>query len=221
MNKERGIKSTKPSRKQLYKNKVNPENADISIAIDLNFDDYMVDKDIASCTQQLMRVYTANRRVKVPLPIHFTSLKEGGKVHNHLMKNDGFHHWDVFKNEKHFSEIFEKDKIVYLTSESETTLNELEKGTCYVIGGLVDHNKHKGLTHNAAIKEGYRTARLPITESIVLHSRAVLTINQVAEIMIAKSEGKSWKDVFLQVLPRRKIADVKDDGEEKKEEEKN
>jgi tRNA (guanine9-N1)-methyltransferase len=220
LNKEQGIKSSKPSRKQLQRNKIKLGEAEISLVIDLNFDDLMVSRDMTSCASQLMRVYTANRRAKIPLPIHFTSLKEGSEMYQKLTKNDGFKHWDIFTNEKHFSELFDKDKIVYLTSESDTTLDELEKGCVYVIGGLVDHNKYKGHTHQMAVKEGYRTARLPLTENVVLHSRAVLTINHVAEIMIAKSDGKSWKDVFLEVLPTRKVAGVKEDCEKKEDENK-
>lgn len=220
MDKEKGIKSNKPSRRQLQRNKIKPGNGEITIVIDLNFDDLMTPKDMTSCASQLMRVYTANRRAKVPLPIHFTSLKVGSVMHEKLVKNDGFKNWDIFKNEKHFSELFDKDKIIYLTSESDTTLEELEKGACYVIGGLVDHNKYRGHTHEMATKEGYRTARLPLSENILLHSRAVLTINHVAEIMIAKSDGKSWKEIFLEVLPTRKVAGVKETCEKSEEENK-
>lgn len=62
--KEKGIVSTKPSRKQLQMNKINPDEAEISIAIDLNFDNLMTQKDLTSCSSQLMRVYMANRRSK-------------------------------------------------------------------------------------------------------------------------------------------------------------
>lgn len=217
LEKEKGIKSTKPSRRQLSRNKIQLDKADVSIVIDLSFDDLMNEKDMTSCASQLMRVYTANRRAKVPIPIHFTSLKEGSIMQQKLMRNDGFKNWDIFTNEKHFSELFDKEKVIYLTSESETTLDELEKGACYVIGGLVDHNKYKGHTHEMATKEGYRTARLPLTENVVLHSRAVLTINHVAEIMIAKSDGKCWKDIFLEVLPTRKVAGIKENCEKNEE----
>ena len=47
-----------------------------------------------------------------------------------------------------YDECFEKEKIVYLTSESDAVLDKMEDDKVYVIGGLVDHNQHKGTCEN-------------------------------------------------------------------------
>lgn len=219
--KEQGIKSNKPSRKQLLRNRVDPSKAEISLAVDLSFEKLMSEKDLGSCVSQLMRIYTYNRRSSVPIPIHFTSLKEGSTTHQKLIKIGGASSWDIQMHEKSYEEIFEKDKIVYLTSESENVIEQLEKGTCYVIGGLVDHNSQKGLTHQLAIKAGIKTARLPISENIDIKTRKVLTINHVAEIMIGVANGKSWKEIFLEVLPARKEFVIKAENKNCKKENEN
>lgn len=42
-----------------------------------------------------------------------------------------------------YRNIYPKDKIIYLTSESKNVIDRLEHDCIYVIGGLVDHNAHK------------------------------------------------------------------------------
>ena len=76
----------------------------------------------------------------------------------------------------------------------------------------MDHNHHKGLCHVEATKLGIRTARLPIDEFINMKTRKVLAVNHVYEILAHVSQGKSWKEAFLEVLPSRKEATGLVDG---------
>lgn len=210
---EQGIELVKsgPSRKELKKFKILKKPGDISVAIDLSFDDLMTDKDVSSCAQQLLRIYTANRRAERPIPVHFTSLTEEGKLHEKLEKYDGWKSWDVSVHKESFMNLFEKEKIIYLTSESDNVLSELEKGKIYIIGGLVDHNHHKFKTHEIAQKNNIRTARLPLSEHLVIQTRTVLTINQVFDIIIGIADGHSWKEILIKALPQRKNIKMKED----------
>lgn len=142
----------------------------------------MSEKDLTSCAKQLLRIYTSNRRGKQPIPVHFTSLDESGKLYEKMQKHDGWKNWEVTTHRESFVELFDKEKIIYLTSESDNVLDELEKGAVYVIGGLVDHNHHKSLTYDLAQKNTIRTARLPLSENLIIKTRSVLTINQVFDV---------------------------------------
>ncbi len=75
-----------------------------------------------------------------------------------------------------------KSDLVYLTSESDNVVTSLDPGTNYVIGGLVDHNRHKGLCHRLAVEKGVRHARLPLEENVAMRTRRVLTIDHVFEV---------------------------------------
>lgn len=105
-------------------------------------------------------------------------------------------------------------KIVYLTSDSSTTLDTLDDDTIYVIGGIVDRNRLRYATMNRAQKElnGVQTAKLPLTEYLLknnsqMSSTKVLTVNHVFDIMLKyKQFNNDWGRAFQDVLPRRKDA---------------
>ncbi|CAG7556596.1 unnamed protein product [Fusarium equiseti] len=103
----------------------------------------------------------------------------------------------------------EYSDIVYLSSDSPYTLERLEPNTSYVIGGLVDKNREKGLCYKRARAHGIRTARLPIGQYMVMQSRAVLTTNHVVEIMLKWLEYENWGDAFMSVIPKRKGGQLK------------
>lgn len=94
--------------------------------------------------------------------------------------------------------------VVYLSSDSPYTLERLEPNTSYVIGGLVDKNREKGLCYRRAREAGIRTAKLPIGQFMVMQSRTVLATNHVVEIMLKWLEFEDWGKAFMSVIPKRK-----------------
>ncbi|GAB0093466.1 tRNA methyltransferase 10 homolog A [Sergentomyia squamirostris] len=209
-----GIERTTPSRKALKHNLTSDSPCPISVAVDLDFDDLMIDKDVCKCVKQLLRIYTVNRRSESPIPLYFTGLKEEGRIHKTLQRNDGYQNWDVTISYNNFLEVFDKDKIVYLTSDSDNVLDVLEDSYVYIIGGLVDHNSQKNLCYKIATDRGVRHARLPLNENVVIKTRTVLTINHVFEILLRVTEKKTWKEAIMSVLPMRKGAKVKEETPE-------
>lgn len=202
------------SRKFLKNNKVDPVKSRVSFAIDLDFEDLMIDRDLANCCKQLGRVYSINRRSSTPCPLYLASLKPNSRTEIQLNKNS-YKNWDLKHMPETYLDIgFEKDKIVYLSSESDAVLDKFEDETLYVIGGLVDHNYHKGLCLKRAQEAGVRTAKLPLSEYIDIKTRTVLTINHVFEIVSKVVEGKNWQEAILAVIPPRKGAIAKDKSEE-------
>ncbi|ERT02673.1 hypothetical protein HMPREF1624_00974 [Sporothrix schenckii ATCC 58251] len=99
--------------------------------------------------------------------------------------------------------------VVYLTSDSPYTLTRLEPNTSYVIGGIVDKNREKGLCYKRAREHGVRTAKLPIGDYMVMASRKVLTTNHVVEIMLSWLETGDWATAFSNVIPKRKGGHLK------------
>lgn len=95
-------------------------------------------------------------------------------------------------------------EIIYLTSDSPDTLTALKPYSTYIIGGLVDRNRHKGICYKRALDRGVKTAKLPIGEYMDMTSRFVLATNHVVEIMLQWLELGDWGEAFLKVVPKRK-----------------
>lgn len=100
-------------------------------------------------------------------------------------------------------------EIVYLSSEASEDLWELKPYSTYIIGGLVDKNREKGICHRRATKAGIRTAKLPIGEYMDMASRKVLATNHVNEILMRWLECGDWGEAFFKVMPKRKGGTLK------------
>lgn len=180
----------------------------LRVAIDLSFDHLMNERDIAKLIKQVQRSYAINRRAFHPLQLYLTSF--GGESEKCLAKSGtGYKNWDVHIKTQNLSDVFPNDEIVYLTSDSPNVLNTIDVSKVLVIGGLVDHNHHKGLCFELAVKQGFGHAQLPIAEYIKLSSRKVLTVNQVYEILVQYTETNDWKTAFSNVIPSRKLGTAK------------
>lgn len=111
--------------------------------------------------------------------------------------------------------------MVYLTSDSPYTLERLEPNTSYVIGGIVDKNREKGLCYRRARELGIRTARLPIGEFMIMQARKVLATNHVVEIMLKWLECGDWGEAFTTVIPKRKGGFLRSGEEDEENQEEN
>lgn len=193
------------------------EASSLRIAIDLSFDDLMTDRDIHKLLKQIQRTYSINRRAKHPVQFYLTSF--GGRSKTILEEiKCNYGNWDVHIKTEPYSDVFSQDDVVYLTSDSPNVLSEVDESKAYIIGGLVDHNHHKGLCYKLAVQRGIAHAQLPITEFVKLKSRKVITVNQVFEILLVFTETKDWREAFFKVIPARKREEdsrTKEVGEEK------
>ena len=103
----------------------------------------MNDAEINSLSKQLMFGYAENRKATKPVNLVFTGCKgERFKSQLQVQSNGG---WNVDVHEKCYTEVFDKDKLVYLTADSEHTLERFEEDKIYIIGGIVDKNRHKNI----------------------------------------------------------------------------
>ncbi|GFY73240.1 tRNA methyltransferase 10 homolog A [Trichonephila inaurata madagascariensis] len=140
-----------PSRKLLKSLKMSNSTCKLKICFDLSLAEVMTPPEFSKTFKQLHRCYSINRRAPAPLQLHITGYSEATK--DLLSKMSGCFNWDVNFNSSTHAEIFSKEKIIYLTSDSPNVIEELDHDKVYVIGALVDHNRLKNICYEKAIKE--------------------------------------------------------------------
>ncbi|OQE29427.1 hypothetical protein PENSTE_c002G08985 [Penicillium steckii] len=217
-----------------------------SIIIDCGYDDLMISKERISLSSQLTRIYSDNNRAPWRSNLIFSSfnklLKERFETavtcHENwkgikLIPEDFMHATTMAKDfmasprggqltgpfAKYSDAKPEDGEVIYLSSDSENTLTELKPYCTYIIGGLVDKNRHKAVCYKTALEKGVKTAKLPISQYIKMSSRAVLTTNHVVDIMLQWMETGDWGEAFMKVLPQRKGGKLLEKGPLDKEDE--
>uniref|UniRef100_A0A0A9G621 tRNA (guanine(9)-N(1))-methyltransferase n=1 Tax=Arundo donax TaxID=35708 RepID=A0A0A9G621_ARUDO len=183
------------------------------VVLDLEFADLMRPNEIHSLTQQIMYCYAVNGRSANPAHLWLTGCN--GEMATHLQRIPGHDKWIIEKEAKAYLEAFEdrKENLVYLTADAETVLDDLDMSKIYIIGGLVDRNRWKGITLKKAAEQGIQSAKLPIGNYLKMSSSQVLTVNQVFEIMLKFVETRDWKTAFFHVIPQRKRGDAETEGD--------
>lgn len=184
-----------------------------TIAIDCDYEDLMNDREVNSMCQQIMRAYGANRQASHPAMFCLAGRRPGGKVAGRLAAIAGVEAWVAVSTEdRGVTDLFDRDRLVYLTSESPHELVSMDASKVYIIGGIVDRNRHKGCSFEKANALGVATARLPIDSFLQrMASSKVLAINHVIEIILHFQASGCWEQALLSAVPSRKL-DFQDAG---------
>lgn len=199
---------------------INSEKTEKEVSCD---DDVSISNDVTTTTTK-----TVTKRIEeIPKFFNIVMSSFKGQIVEFAERLGGKEFWKFTSwDERHLTEIYPKEKIVYLTSESDNVLDDVVDDKVYVIGGIVDHNRLKGITHEDATKRGIYTARLPLDQYVDMQSRKVLTVNHVFMILLGVLNTHDWAKTLSVVLPKRKDPHFKtaegggddDDNEEEEEE---
>lgn len=200
-----------PSRKALKRSTMANSTCKLRVVLDFSYDHLMNERGLRKACKQLARCYSLNRRAKNPLQFYVTNFT--GKTKEDMQRNEGYINWDVHFHEESYLDLFKKEEIVYLSSDSENIITELDDSKVYIIGGLVDHNAYKNESLVKAKHQGIQHGQLPLRKFVEMKSRNILTIDHVFDILLHVSEGTSWKDAFLKVLPARKNVQPKSEAD--------
>jgi len=182
------------------------------VLIDLAYDSLMTEKEISSLASQVCRCYSINRRGCQPFNLAVAGLGDDCRLRAELSRAyPEYKRWTVNFAQDPLEELLApevKDKTVYLSADSDVVLDCLDENTTYVIGGLIDRNRHKNVAFERANTLGLPTARLPLLDHIKLKSSQVLSIVHVFEILCRSRECGDWGEAIRVAIPERKRFEV-------------
>ncbi|CAG8909937.1 unnamed protein product [Penicillium egyptiacum] len=220
----------------------------LTFVMDCGYDELMSDRERISLAGQLTRSYSDNSRAPYSGYMMFSSfdklLKERFDTilvsHKNwkrirFLQEDFVHAGELAKEQMTalrggqlagpFAEQTdakpEDGEIIYLSSDSENTLTELKPYSTYIVGALVDKNRHKAVCYKQAVEKGIKTAKLPIGQYIRMAHRPVLATNHVIEIMLQWLELRDWGKAFMKVIPTRKGGALKGNQNEREDDAEN
>jgi len=180
-----------------------------TVVIDFNFSDKLEPKEAHGITTQLQFLYSTNMRCQKPVNIVFSSLKEKTPVMEGLKKatQNYLDSWVIERTHVHFLQLYYKrpKDLIYLTADCDEDLEVLKENEIYIIGGILDHNRMKGVTAKFAKEACIKMRRLPIEKYMhTTGQTSVLTIDQVFKALLAWWNWGCWRKALQNSIPERK-----------------
>lgn len=179
----------------------------IPLVIDMDYHDFMRTQDSKNTATQLFSLYSLNRSdTNIPFHLHFTNCPENNPLYR-LMLLQMQDTPDILAtvSEKSYLDLFDKDKLVYLSPDAKMVMTKFDPEAVYIIGAFNDKGTQQPVSYARAKKQGIKTMRFPLDQYLNwnLGSKSI-TLDQVMQIMTALKNKESWLDAFKSI-PRRKI----------------
>ena len=184
------------------------------LVIDLDYDNYMKLSECRQLARQIHLLYNWNRyKATEPFDLHFTNCDPNKPtleaIHKQLPNSQKPGLFLADFHQKSYTDLFPKEKLVYLSPHSEVTLKEFNCDDIHIIGGIIDKSYHQPLSFIKAKKDGIRCAKLPIDDHIIWGSGSKsLCLNHILQILHDVNVTGDWNKALKDNIPTRKQKSV-------------
>ncbi|KAF7638698.1 SAM-dependent MTase TRM10-type domain-containing protein [Meloidogyne graminicola] len=188
------------------------------IAIDCRWLHLHSERGLNLAFKQLKYLIGKNRDREWPWPLFLTNFikEDDEKIVEAKRKHFSIIYGNLFTSHitsksylELFSELKEKQKIIYLSPHSKEPLESVEANTCYVIGGIVDAFSEPRIPSKAsleiALQEGIQCKRLNLDYSSLKGGNPMFTLDQVLDILHDVYDKSDWNESIKRYVPKRKF----------------
>lgn len=176
------------------------------LVFDMSYEKEMTVREVTNTVKQIVMSESSNRRSVDPFHIHFCNFKDDSLYHKEFIKNyrDAWDKLLITVTEQCYTEIFPKDKLIYLTADSPNVMKTFDHDKIYIVGSMVDRSIKTGVSLARAKRLGLETAALPLEKYLLWSSGAKnLTLDQMMHILLTLKDTGDWKKA-LEFVPKRK-----------------
>ncbi|NXN20939.1 TM10C methyltransferase, partial [Nycticryphes semicollaris] len=176
------------------------------LVFDMSYEKDMSAREVTNAVRQIVLCESFNRRSVDPFHIHFCNLKDDSLYCREFSKHykEAWGKLLVTVTEQCYTDIFPKDKLIYLTADSPKVMKTFDHDKIYIVGSMVDKSIKTGVSLARAKRLGLETAALPLEKYLLWNSGAKnLTLDQMMHILLTLKDTGDWKKA-LEFVPKRK-----------------
>ncbi|NWV65946.1 TM10C methyltransferase, partial [Malurus elegans] len=178
------------------------------LVFDMSYEKEMSDREVANTVRQIVLSESCNRRSADPFHIHFCNFKDDSLYHREFIKQyrEGWGKLLITVTDQCYTEIFPKDKLIYLTADSPKVMKTFDHNKIYIVGSMVDKSIKTGVSLARAKRLQLETAALPLDKYLLWSTGAKnLTLDQMMHILLTLKDTADWNKA-LEFVPKRKYS---------------
>ncbi|XP_030331813.1 tRNA methyltransferase 10 homolog C [Strigops habroptila] len=176
------------------------------LVFDMSFEKDMSVREVANTVRQIVLSESSNRRSIDPFHIHFCNFKDESLYHKEFIKHyrEAWGKLLITVTDQCYTEVFPKDKLIYLTADSPKVMKTFDHNKIYIVGSMVDRSIKTGVSLARAKRLGLETAALPLEKYLLWNTGAKnLTLDQMMQILLTLKDTGDWQKA-LEFVPKRK-----------------
>ncbi|NXT93482.1 TM10C methyltransferase, partial [Anhinga rufa] len=176
------------------------------LVFDMSYEKDMSVQEVANTVRQIVLSEGCNRRSVDPFHIHFCNFKDDSLYHKEFLKHyrDAWGKLLITVTDQCYTDVFPKDKLIYLTADSPKVMKTFDHDKIYIVGSMVDKSIKTGVSLARAKRLGLETAALPLEKYLLWSTGAKnLTLDQMMNILLTLKDTGDWK-AALEFVPKRK-----------------